>query len=43
LASEKNKNTPDANGSSDEEVDELEVANKQIDYGNIMENKDMGD
>lgn len=37
------KNTPGANkaDSSDEEEDELELANKQMSYGNIKENKDI--
>lgn len=38
---EAKKNTPVANDSSDEEVDELDVATKQIDYANIKENKDV--
>jgi hypothetical protein len=36
------KNTPVANqDSSDEEVDELEIANKQLNYANIKETKDI--
>ena len=38
---EQKKNTPVGGDSSDEEVDELEIANKNIDYGNIKENKDV--
>jgi hypothetical protein len=38
---EQKKNTPVAGDSSDEEVDELDIANKQNDYGNIKENKDV--